>query len=153
MSSPIAERLRDAVSQAHWNEAVALLRPSAALQAAEALGDLPFEQQQSLFRHLPLDLAAAVVAQFPYYHEYVLLHSLPAGKMCALVDKLNPDDRMRFFDELPEEAWQRLMDELSGAVAAETSGQHEPETVRVPEPPLPQPGGTNHPDISNREGF
>ena len=26
--------------------------------------------------------------------------------MRALVDKLNPDDRMRFFDELPEEAWQ-----------------------------------------------
>jgi hypothetical protein len=46
-------------------------------------GKLPFEQQQSLFRHLPLELAAVVVAQFPYYHEYVLLHSLPAGKMRA----------------------------------------------------------------------
>jgi ABC-type nitrate/sulfonate/bicarbonate transport system ATPase subunit len=140
MSSPIAERLRDAVSQARWNEAVALLQTSDAPKAAEALGDLPFEQQQSLFRHLPLDLAAAVVAQFPYYHEYVLLHSLPAGEMRALVDEMNPDDRMRFFDELPEEAWQRLMDELSSAVAAETSGQHEPETVRAPEHELPQPG-------------
>src|ERR1035437_2719272 len=127
MSSPIAERLRDAVSQAHWSVAVALLQTSDKLQAAEALGDLPFEQQQSLFRHLPLDLAAAVVAQFPYYHEYVLLHSLPAGEMRALVDEMNPDDRMRFFDELPEEAWQRLMDELSSAVAAETSSHHEAE--------------------------
>jgi len=142
MSSPIAEKLRDAVSQAHWNEAVALLQTCDAVQAAEALGNLPFEQQQSLFRHLPLDLAAAVVAQFPYYHQYVLLHSLPVGEMRALVDRINPDDRMRFFDELPEEAWQRLMDELSSAVAAETSGQHEPETVRVPEPQLPQPGET-----------
>jgi NitT/TauT family transport system ATP-binding protein len=142
MSSPIAERLRDAVAQTHWNVAVALLQTSDARQGAEALGDLPFEQQQSLFRHLPLDLAAAVVAQFPYYHEYVLLHSLPAGEMRALVDKMNPDDRMRFFDELPEEAWQRIMDELSSATAAETSGQHEPETVRVPEQQLPQPGET-----------
>jgi NitT/TauT family transport system ATP-binding protein len=142
MSSPIAERLRGAVSQAHWNVAVALLQTSGVLQAAEALGDLPFEQQQSLFRRLPLDLAAAVVAQFPYYHEYVLLHSLPAGEMRALVDEMSPDDRMRFFDELPEEAWQRLMDELSSAVAAETSGQHEPETVRVPEQQLPQPRET-----------
>ena len=142
MSSPITERLRDAVAKAHWNVAVALLRTSDALPAAEALGDLPFEQQQSLFRHLPLDLAAAVVAQFPYYHEYVLLHSLPAGEMRALVDKMHPNDRMRFFDELPEEAWQRLMDELSIAVAAGTSGQHEPETVPVAEPPLPRPGET-----------
>jgi NitT/TauT family transport system ATP-binding protein len=139
MSSPIVDRLRDAVSQAHWNEAVALLQTSAALQAAEALGELPFEQQESLFRHLPLDLAAAVVVQFPYYHQYVLLHSLPAGEMRALVDKMKPDDRMRFFDELPEEAWQRLMDELSSAVPAETSGRHEAETARVPEPQLPQP--------------
>src|SRR5271157_1244308 len=140
MSSPIAERLRDAVSQAHWNEAVALLQTRDAVQAAEALGDLPFEQQQSLFRHLPLDLAAVVVAQFPYYHEYVLLHSLPAGEMRALVDKINPNDRMLFFDELPEEAWQRLMDELSSAVAVETSGQHETETVPAPDQQLPPPG-------------
>jgi magnesium transporter len=117
---------------------VALLRTSDAVQAAATLGNLAFEQQQSLFRHLPLELAAVVV-QFPYYHEYVLLYSLPAGKMRALVDKLNPNDRMRFFDELPEEAWQRLMDELSSAEAAETSGQ-EPETARAHEEQPPQPG-------------
>ena len=133
MNPPIAEKLQNAVTQARWNEAVALLQTCDAIQAAAALGNLPFEQQQSLFRRLPLDLAAVVIAQFPYYHEYVLLHSLPAGKMRVLVDKLNPDDRMRFFDELPEEAWQRLMDELSSAGAAETSGPHEPETVRAPE--------------------
>jgi NitT/TauT family transport system ATP-binding protein len=139
MSSPIAERLRDAVSLADWNAAVALLQGSNALLAAEALGNLPFEQQQSLFRHLPLDLAAAVVAHFPYYHEYVLLHSLPVREMRALVDRINPDERMRFFDELPEEAWQRLMGELSGAEVDETS-QHEAEMVRAPEPQFSQPG-------------
>ena len=140
MNPPIAERLQNAVSRTHWNEAVALLQTSDAVQAAAALGDLAFEQQQSLFRHLPLDLAAVVVAQFPYYHEYVLLHLLPAAKMRALVDKLNPDERMRFFDELPEEAWQRLMDELSSAGTADTSGQREPEAARTPEEQLPQPG-------------
>ena len=101
MTSPITERLRNAVSQTHWNEAVALLQTRDAGEAAEALGELPFEQQQSLFRHLPLDLAASVVAQFPYYHQYVLLHSLPVGEMRALVDKIKPHDRVRFLDELP----------------------------------------------------
>jgi NitT/TauT family transport system ATP-binding protein len=142
MSSPIAEQLRDAVSQARWNEAVALLRTSDAAQAAAALDELPFEQQQSLFRHLPLDLAASVIAHFPYYHQYVLLHSLPAGVMRALVDRISPDDRMRLFDELPEEAWQRLMDELSGATVVEAPSGHEPETQREPEPQLPEPGET-----------
>src|SRR5580700_5640456 len=142
MSSPIAEQLRDAVSQARWNEAVALLQTSDAAQSAAALDELPFEQQQSLFRHLPLDLAASVIAHFPYYHQYVLLHSLPAGVMRALVDRISPDDRMRLFDELPEEAWQRLMDELSGAAVVETPSGHEPETQREPEPQLPEPGET-----------
>ena len=45
--------------------------------------------------------------------------------MRALVDKISPDDRMRFFDELPEEAWQRLMDELSGEVPVQISGELE----------------------------
>jgi NitT/TauT family transport system ATP-binding protein len=140
MPSPITDSLRDAVSQARWNEAVALLQTSDAAHSAAALRDLAFEQQQSLFRHLPLDLAAALVSHFPYYHQYVLLHSLPAEEMRALVDKINPDDRMRFFDELPEEAWQRLMDELSGEIPVQTSGELEPETVPTPEPQLPQPG-------------
>jgi NitT/TauT family transport system ATP-binding protein len=142
MSSPIAEQLRDAVSQARWNEAVALLQISDAAQAAAALDELPFEQQQSLFRHLPLDLAASVIVHFPYYHQYVLLHSLPAGVMRALVDRISPDDRMRLFDELPEEAWQRLMDELSGAAVVEAPSGYEPETRGEPEPQLPEPGET-----------
>src|SRR5215469_6704494 len=57
--------------------------------------------------------------------------------MRALVDKIDPDDRMRFFDELPEEAWQRLMDELSAAASrapAETTGPK----VALPEEVLHQ---------------
>jgi len=142
MSSPIAERLREAVSQAHWNEAVALLHTSDAIEAAAGFDELAFEQQQSLLRRLPLDLAATVIAHFPYYHQYVLLHSLPVGEMRALVDKISPDDRMRLFDELPEEAWQRLMDELSGAVTVESSSANEPAAVREPEPQLPEAGET-----------
>src|SRR6202790_2238439 len=142
MSSPITDTLRDAVSQGHWDEAIALLQTSDTAHAAAALSTLPFDQQQSLFRHLPPDLATAIVAHFPYYHQYVLLHSLPAEEMRALVDKINPDDRMRFFDELPEEAWQRLMDELSGEIPAEISTDREPQTARAPEPQPPQPGET-----------
>lgn len=119
MSSPITERLRQALSQARWHDAALLLRSASETQAAQALGQLPFEQQQVLFRHLSLDLAAAVLSHFPYYHAYVLLHSRPREEMRAIVDRMRPDDRLRFLDELPEEAWQRLMDELSGTVPAE----------------------------------
>src|ERR1700722_5575329 len=77
---------------------------------------IPFEEQQILFRKLPVDFAAKLAGIFPYYHTYVLLHSLPIQEMRAIVDKMHPGERMHFFDELPEEAWQRLMDELSQEV-------------------------------------
>jgi NitT/TauT family transport system ATP-binding protein len=113
MSSVITPVLRNALSQARWTEAAELLRNSDRDQAAAALGELPFEQQQLLFRHLPFDVAAAMLPHFPYYDQYVLLHSRSKEEMRAIVDLMSPDARLRFLDELPEEAWQRLMDELS----------------------------------------
>jgi NitT/TauT family transport system ATP-binding protein len=133
----ITERLQNAVSQGRSNEAMALLQTSDPAKAVEALGDLPFDQQQSLFRLLPVDLAATLVAHFPYYHAYVLMHSLPAAEMRVLVDSLHPDERMRFFDELPEEAWQRLMDELASTGTVEASDRSE--TGLTPEQKLTPP--------------
>ena len=65
MNPPIAERLQSAVAQARWSEAVALLQTCDAIQAAAALGSLPFEQQQSLFRHLPWTLLPSSLLNFP----------------------------------------------------------------------------------------
>ena len=117
MTSPIAEIIRQALSQGRADEAAGIIQQLGPGAAAEVLGALPFEQQRVLFRGVPVDFAAALVSHFPYYHEYVLLHSRPAAEMRAIVDRLDPTERMRFFDELPEEAWQRLMDELAAAPA------------------------------------
>jgi NitT/TauT family transport system ATP-binding protein len=108
--------------------------------AADSLMRLPFEQQQSVFRSLPVDVAAALVARFPYYHSYVLLHSRSLDELREIVDKMDPDDRIQFFDELPGEAWQRLMDELSGEQIAEAEGQEaQAVTVEPSVPPLVAP--------------
>jgi NitT/TauT family transport system ATP-binding protein len=76
--------------------------------------EMPFEEQQVLFRVMPDDLAATLVSHFPYYHSYVLLHTRSIDHLRAIIDKMAPGERLQFFDDLPEEAWQRLMDELSG---------------------------------------
>jgi len=112
-------KLPDWIREAQWTEAVSFLEGLDSARAAEELGNLPHQQEQELFRRLPLDFAAGLLPHFRYYDQYVLLHSLPSEEMRKLIDRLNPDDRMRFFDELPEETWQRLMDELSGAAGPE----------------------------------
>ena len=93
---------------------MALLRPVDLNEAARLLMNLPFEDQQALFGKLPVEFAAKLAAVLPYYHTYVLLHSRPGSEMIAIVEHMDPAERLQFFDELPEETWQRLMDELSG---------------------------------------
>jgi NitT/TauT family transport system ATP-binding protein len=117
MDQPASQQLREILS--HGDDVVALLRRLEPSAAVDLLMSLPFEEQQVVFRKLPTDLAATLIAIFAYYHAYVLLHSRPIEEMRAIVDGMNPAERMIFFDELPQEAWQRLMDELSETQPAE----------------------------------
>jgi NitT/TauT family transport system ATP-binding protein len=117
--------LRQLVAAARWDQAEALLRQLSPAAAAEAFLNLAFEDQQGLFRRLPPEVAATLAGDLPYYQTYVLLHSRPTADVIAIVDKMQPDDRVQFFDQLPEETWQRLMDELAekpGAAEAKAAG-------------------------------
>ncbi len=134
MNPTAAEKLQESLSQGRPEQAVALLVRLDPAVAADSLMRLPFEQQQTVFGSLPVDVAAALVARFPYYHSYVLLHSRPLDELRAIVDKMDPDNRIQFFDELPGEAWQRLMDEISGEQVAGAKEAHA--VVAEPAAPL-----------------
>jgi NitT/TauT family transport system ATP-binding protein len=138
MDSHAQEQLRDILSRGRWEDAVSLLQGLKPEAAAEEFMGLSFDEQQSLFRRLPTEFAAKLAVHFPYYHLYVLLHSRPAHEMRAIVDSINPDDRMRFFDELPEEAWQRFMNELSAAAPADAQRERTASTpIDVAVPAVP----------------
>src|ERR1700722_105452 len=111
MAKPIQE-LRDQVTQGRWDAATELLRRHNLAEAAEAVLALPFEQQRLLFRHLPRDLAATLIGHFPYFHAFVLLHSLRTPEIPAIVDAMGSYERDEFLDALPEETWQSLMKTL-----------------------------------------
>ena len=132
MTPPIAEAVREVISQGRPDEAGAIIQSLDPSAAVAVLAVLPFEEQQLLFRLLPVDFAAVLVSHFPYYHAYVLLHSRPPTEMRAIVDRLDPTERMRFFDELPEEAWQRLMDELAAAPAEAPQPAVAPQVTPAP---------------------
>jgi len=114
MNPPGTDRVREALSQGQCGHAVALLQQLGPAVAAEMMMGMPFEDQRILFRIMPDDFAATLVNRFPYYHSYVLLHTRSLEDLRAIIDKMNADERMQFLDELPGEAWQRVMDELSG---------------------------------------
>jgi NitT/TauT family transport system ATP-binding protein len=124
-------KLQNLISSGQVQMAAAYLQQFPAAQAADLLLGLSFEDQQAVFRSLSLAFAASLVPRFAYYHSYVLLLSRPTAETRAIVNQIEPSDRMRFLDELPEEAWQRLMSELSDE-PAERTPTPEPPKVELP---------------------
>jgi NitT/TauT family transport system ATP-binding protein len=118
MNPPGADKVREAVAQGHWDGAVALLQQLGPAAAASVIMGIPFEEQRVLFRVVPNDFAAKLISHFPYYHSYVLLHTRSIEHLRAIIDEMEPGERLQFLEELPGEAWQRMMDELSGELPA-----------------------------------
>src|SRR5258708_6530098 len=137
MSPLETQQFRDLLAKGRWQEALAALQGLSAGVAADWIAALPDDQQQTLFRLLPVKLAATVLGHFPYFHQYILLHTRPPDEIRQIIDAMHPGDRMRFFDELPEEAWQRLMDELGGYTSSTTAEDIAEETTLPPTPEKP----------------
>jgi len=138
MDTPDVKDIRQMIEQGRTSEAAGSLQQAPPDYAASLLAALPFEEQQDIFRRISVDFAALLFPYFPYYHAYVLLHSRPLDEVRAIIDKADPADRMRFFDELPEEVWQKLMDELgSAAVLAAAEPVPSPPARKVVQPPPP----------------
>jgi NitT/TauT family transport system ATP-binding protein len=134
MHLSIADKLRLILSQGGWDQVVELLQRIDPAVAADFLMDLPIEDQQVLFRRFPIQFAATLAGIFPYYHTYVLLHSRPLDEMNAIVDQMNSYERLQFIDDLPEDAWQCLMDELSAKPAP---APEEARPIAPAAPPVP----------------
>jgi len=129
MKSPRAEELQTILSHNRWDRAVAILQRLDPTVAADAFLSVRYEDQQSLFRLLPVDFTARLAPILPYYHTFVLLHALPRDQMAAIVEAMDPAERLNFLDELPEGAWQQITSELS-----KTALQPEPTLDRAEAP-------------------
>jgi magnesium transporter len=96
-----------------WADSVAVLNRLHLSDAAAVLQKLPNRHQRSLFKMLSPESAAALLPYLPYYDQFVLLHARPRDEMVQIVNDMDPDDRIRLLDELPEASWQQLVNELS----------------------------------------
>jgi NitT/TauT family transport system ATP-binding protein len=136
MSLAATIRLQDLLTQRRWEHASSFLEQLGREAGSEAFMEIPFEEQQALFRAVPVNFAAILIEILPYYHAYILLHSRTLDEMKAIVDQMKPGVRTQFFDELPEEAWKELMDELAAKSEHEGAVAPEPAAAPAPEPPV-----------------
>jgi NitT/TauT family transport system ATP-binding protein len=115
MNNQETQKLRNLLAQRQWASAIELLRKADPTSAADFFLSAPYDEQRALFHSMPVELAASLIVHLPYYHAYVLLHSLASQEMRATIEAMTPGERNHFLDALPEEAWQCLMDELAEA--------------------------------------
>jgi NitT/TauT family transport system ATP-binding protein len=113
MSPPSADKLRSILSQSGWVKAAEILQRLDPAVAADALLDVPFDEQREVYRRLPIPFAAELTVEFPYYHAYVLLHARPVAEMNAILDHMSASDRMQLMEQLPHEAWNQLVREMA----------------------------------------
>ena len=109
------QELGNQLTQAHSEAATRFLQQLGPDDAAGVILPLPFEQQRLLFRQLPTDFAAALVGCFPYCLAYVLLYTLTAPEIAAIIDAMDSFEREEFLEALPKESWQALMRTLEEA--------------------------------------
>src|SRR5215471_3289361 len=128
MTTPSTGELQAILDQGRWSRAAAILRRLDPAVAADAFLSISFEQQKILFRELPVDFAAKLAAALPYFDLFVLLRTLPAGQMASVVEKMNPQERLNFLDQLPEESWRQIVQELYGEAGVP---EETPEARRV----------------------
>ncbi len=105
-------QISEFIKRERWPEAIAALEKLSSAEGADCFGSLADEEQQALFSQLPVELAARILSHFPYYLQYVLLHTRTPADMRAVLDYMPPDERMQLLDELPDEAWERLEEEI-----------------------------------------
>jgi len=146
----MAEKLQELLSQRKWEPSFELLRGLSPSAAADLIMGMRFEEQQLLFRQLPIPLAATIINHLPYFHAYVLLHSRPVHEMASIVEAMKPGERDHFLDALPEEAWTSLMDELAEAGSDAASGAAEISEVAQEKEIAAQPAADEKPIIEAR---
>src|ERR1700737_4884178 len=103
-----SDKFRALLSHENWTQLVPVLLRLDSSVAADFFTEIPAEQQANLFRRLPVGFAARLAEILPYYDAWVLLHTRTDEDLAAIVDSMNVDERLRFFDELPEQTWQTL---------------------------------------------
>lgn len=83
------------------------------VELADFVQSLSYEERQQVFSLLEPELAADAFAQLPIPVQKELVNILPSTYSAALLNALDPDDRVAFFEELPSTVVNALIKLLS----------------------------------------
>ncbi len=106
---------QDLIEEKNWKELRYQLINLEPFDIAEVLEELSIQDDVIAFRLLPRDLAKETFQHLSHDKQEQIIEGLAQNvtKLSSLLNDLDPDDRTAFFEELPGEITQRLIQLLS----------------------------------------
>jgi len=106
---------QELIENKDWKTIKRELNEHESFQIAEIIDDLPEEDDVILFRLLTREQAKETFQYLSHEKQEQIIEGLAHNitKITSLLNDLNPDDRTAFFEELPGEVTQRLVQLLS----------------------------------------
>jgi len=101
------------VTRQRWEELREKLERTHVSDIAEMLTALPPKERAIVFRLVARKRAAEVFGYLGPSEQRELIHSLTADEVKGMLNAMRPDDRTRFFGEMPAEVTRKLIEELS----------------------------------------
>ncbi len=113
--SEIINHFQELIEEKGWKTVKQELNNLDSVQIADIIERLSKSNQIILFRLLPPDLAKETFQLLSYDEQESIIEGLAVNvsKLKELLNDLDPDDRTAFFEELPGEVTQRLIQMLS----------------------------------------
>ncbi|MDR2472113.1 MAG: magnesium transporter, partial [Tannerella sp.] len=107
--------IRQLINERSWKILKEELNKLEPFQIAELIETLPKQQQILLFRILPRESAKEIFKHLSHDEQEDVIEGIAGNvsKLTGLLNDLDPDDRTAFFEELPGEVSQRLVQMLS----------------------------------------
>jgi magnesium transporter len=105
----------DLIHGQRWEDLRAKLAATHSYDIAEALGQIHGKEQAVVFRLLSRDQAGQVFSYLPVDRQRALLRALSTDEVKGVLDGMPPDDRTRFFEEMPAAVTRQLLEVLSPA--------------------------------------
>ena len=111
----IRVHFRELIENKAWKVLKSQLHELEPLQIAEVIEDLPKPDDIILFRLLAREPAKETFQHLPFDKQEDIIEGMAANsnRITSLLNDLDPDDRTAFFEELPGEISQRLVQMLS----------------------------------------
>jgi len=107
------EEVETLIDERRWSELKAAVRDWPGPEIAELILERESPDRLLLFRVLTRNLSGEVFSHLDREAQHSLLGELNSDELRSLLTNLEPDDRTRLFEELPDRVVQRLLNMLS----------------------------------------